>query len=62
VTQYLQLLGAAIALGVNATPFLKQLGLFDEFVSLSKVIKTMNNYNDQRELVFTMDFGPTHEM
>jgi len=43
-------------------PFLKQIGIFEEFTSLSKVIKTMDNYNEQRELVFTMDFGPTHHM
>lgn len=43
-------------------PFFKQIGIFEEFTSLSKVIKTMDNYNEQRELVFTMDFEPTHHM
>ncbi|KAG0042899.1 hypothetical protein BGZ83_012057 [Gryganskiella cystojenkinii] len=55
-------LGAAITLGVNVLPFFKQIGIFEEFVSLSKPAMCIDNYNEKRELVFSMDFTPVHAL
>lgn len=54
--------GAAIILGVNVMPFFRQIGIYDEFVSLAKEVQSIDNYNEERELLFTMNFKPTHIM
>lgn len=43
-------------------PFFRQIGIYDEFVSLAKEVHCIENYNEDRELIFTMDFRPTHVM
>ncbi|ORZ28843.1 hypothetical protein BCR41DRAFT_366555 [Lobosporangium transversale] len=55
-------LGAALGVGATVAPVFKQIGIWDEFVSLGKAMHTIDNYNEQRQLEFSMDFRSMQEM
>jgi len=54
--------GAAVALGPNVNSLFKQLGIYNDYVKLAKVCHSIDNYNEERELTFSMDFRPLHVM
>ncbi|ORZ05135.1 hypothetical protein BCR41DRAFT_425599 [Lobosporangium transversale] len=55
-------LGAALGLGNTVAPLFKQMGIWDEFLSLGKPLHSIDNYNEQRQLEFSMDFNPMKEL
>ncbi|GJJ71466.1 hypothetical protein EMPS_03816 [Entomortierella parvispora] len=58
----IKFLGSAIALGVNAMPFFKQVGLYEDFKKVAKENHKIDEFNENRELEFTMDFSATFEI
>ncbi|KAI1288694.1 hypothetical protein EDD11_009705 [Mortierella claussenii] len=55
-------IGSALSLGWNIAPFFKQIGIYDDFVSIAKPYKSMDTYNENREFVFSMPSQPLAEM
>ncbi|GJJ71460.1 hypothetical protein EMPS_03810 [Entomortierella parvispora] len=55
-------LGAAVALGPNVNALFKQLGIYNDYVELANVCHSIDNYNEDREMTFSMDFRPSHVM
>ncbi|KAG0204436.1 hypothetical protein BGX28_003618 [Mortierella sp. GBA30] len=55
-------LGSAISLGPNVASLFKQIGIWDEVVSISKKRSSIDVFNENRELTFAMDFSPVSEM
>ncbi|KAF9391886.1 hypothetical protein CPC16_003799 [Podila verticillata] len=55
-------LGSAIAVGTNAMPLFKQLGIYDEFVKLAKPTTQVHVITDELDPVYTMDFGFLEEL
>lgn len=54
--------GTALSLGGNVAPLFKQIGIYDEFVKLGKKRYSIDNYNENRQLDFSMDLQPLLEM
>ncbi|KAG0250137.1 hypothetical protein BG011_008634 [Mortierella polycephala] len=50
-------LGAAIYLGPNVAAVLKQIGVYDEFISKSILCNSINVFNENRQSSFVMDFS-----
>ncbi|KAI1314755.1 hypothetical protein EDD11_001724 [Mortierella claussenii] len=55
-------LGSALSLAMNVAPLFKQIGIYDEFVELGKESQSIDNYNENRELEFSMSFQQAAEM
>lgn len=55
-------LGSALSLGGNVAPLFQQIGIYDEFVKLGKKRYSIDNYNEDRQLAFSMDLRPLKEM
>ncbi|KAI1317683.1 hypothetical protein EDD11_007989 [Mortierella claussenii] len=55
-------LGSAHSLGWNVAPMFKQMGIFDEFMAASKVVKSLDTFNENRELEFSISNKPAVEM
>ncbi|KAG0304197.1 hypothetical protein BGZ98_005811 [Dissophora globulifera] len=51
-----------MSIGVNVGPLFKQIGIYDELASLGKVCDTVDNYNEDREKLFSMELGHVLEM
>ncbi|KAG0325450.1 hypothetical protein BG004_003212 [Podila humilis] len=49
-------LGSAMSMGANLAPLFKQLGLYEEFLTIGKPNIGMDLFNEQAELLFSMDF------
>ncbi|KAI1319716.1 hypothetical protein EDD11_003410 [Mortierella claussenii] len=47
-------LGAAMSLGWNVATLFKQIGIYDEYVSISKPALSVDTYNEDRKLEFSM--------
>jgi len=43
-------------------PFLKQVGLYEDFRKVAKNSCKIDEFNENRQLEFTMDFSATFEM
>ncbi|KAF9923164.1 hypothetical protein BGZ67_010058 [Mortierella alpina] len=54
----MKFLGSAIALTANSMPFLKQIGIYDDFLKIAKEFRTFDQYNERRECEFKMDIYP----
>ncbi|KAF9895651.1 hypothetical protein BX616_009146, partial [Lobosporangium transversale] len=46
---------AMLAVGATVAPLFKQMGIWDEFLSLSKPLHSIETFNEQRQLEFSMD-------
>ncbi|KAG0034493.1 hypothetical protein BGZ81_004525 [Podila clonocystis] len=55
-------LGSAMAVGCNAIPLLKQLGIYDEFVKVAKPTSHVHVITDEMDPVYTMEFGFLEEL
>ncbi|KAG0354647.1 hypothetical protein BG005_006315 [Podila minutissima] len=55
-------LGSAMAIGGTATPMLKQLGIYDEFVKVAKHTSHVHVITDEMDPVYTMEFGFLEEL
>ncbi|KAK3822705.1 MAG: hypothetical protein J3Q66DRAFT_424105 [Benniella sp.] len=55
-------LGSALSLGGNVAPLFQQIGIYDEFTRLGKKRYSIDNYNEDRQLEFSMDLRPLLEM
>ncbi|KAF9896528.1 hypothetical protein BX616_007278, partial [Lobosporangium transversale] len=55
-------LGSALSLGGSVAPLFKQIGIYDEFVKLGKQRNSIDNYNENRQLEFSMNLAPLLEM
>ncbi|KAF9915370.1 hypothetical protein BX616_006302 [Lobosporangium transversale] len=55
-------LGSALMLGSNVTPLFKQLGIYDEFISLARVVYSVDTLNEEREIEVPMPLAPIVEM
>ncbi|KAG0279757.1 hypothetical protein BGZ95_000289 [Linnemannia exigua] len=49
-------LGSAMSFGAPTAPMFKQLGIYDEFVSLAMYNDSIQFYNEKREVEYKMDF------
>ncbi|KAF8943005.1 hypothetical protein BGZ47_005918 [Haplosporangium gracile] len=47
-------LGSCVALNATVAPLMRQLGIYDEFVAMSKVIPSIQVGNEEREIKFAM--------
>ena len=43
-------------------PFLKQIGIYDDFIKVAKECWSIEEYNERREFEFKVDFYPMFEM
>ncbi|KAF9897907.1 hypothetical protein BX616_004780 [Lobosporangium transversale] len=55
-------MGTSNSLGWNIAALFKQIGIYDEFVSISKPALSVDTYNEDRKLEFSMTFKPAVEM
>ncbi|KAF9357705.1 hypothetical protein BGX34_009262 [Mortierella sp. NVP85] len=55
-------LGSAMSLGSNVLYMFKQIGIYDEFVSRTKMLPGIDVYNENRQKEFVMDFKAGAEM
>ncbi|KAI1321060.1 hypothetical protein EDD11_008641 [Mortierella claussenii] len=55
-------LGSALMLGSNVAPLFQQLGIYDEFLTLSKVCHSVNTFNEDREMELSMALEPVVEI
>ncbi|KAF9190695.1 hypothetical protein BGZ51_008337 [Haplosporangium sp. Z 767] len=55
-------LGSALTLGVNIIPLFKQIGIYDDFVAEGKPFREILAFNEQQELIISMDMKPLVEM
>lgn len=51
-----------MAIGGTATPMLKQLGIYDEFVKVAKHTSHVHVITDEMDPVYTMEFGFLEEL
>ncbi|KAF9914948.1 hypothetical protein BX616_007252 [Lobosporangium transversale] len=51
-------LGSALSITANLAPLFKQIGIYDEFVSLGLPFYSIDNYNEDRTKDFIIDFKP----
>ncbi|KAG0337805.1 hypothetical protein BG000_004954 [Podila horticola] len=61
-TSEMKFLGSAIALTAYSMPFLKQIGVYDDFLKIAKEFWTFDQYNERREFEFKMDIYPIFEI
>ncbi|KAF9899082.1 hypothetical protein BX616_003293 [Lobosporangium transversale] len=50
-------LGFALSLMANVAPLFKQIGIYDEFISLGKVSSTIDHYDKDRKFKYSLDFS-----
>ncbi|KAF9915372.1 hypothetical protein BX616_006304, partial [Lobosporangium transversale] len=55
-------LGSALAIGSNVAPLFKQIGIYDEYSSLGKQALTIDQYNEERTLEYSLDFKECAKM
>lgn len=61
-TLYAPHLGSAMAFSATTANLFKQCGIYDEFVSISKLSSVLNVCNEQRESEYKIDFRGHDEM
>ncbi|KAG0267403.1 hypothetical protein BG011_005688 [Mortierella polycephala] len=61
-TSTIKALGSALTLGVNIIPLFKQMGIYDDFVAEGKPFREILAFNEQQELIISMDMKPLVEM
>ncbi|KAI1321057.1 hypothetical protein EDD11_008638 [Mortierella claussenii] len=55
-------LGAALSLGGNVAPLFRQLGIFEEFVAISKVSLSNDGYSEERQHEYSVSLKAATEM
>ncbi|KAF9941388.1 hypothetical protein BGZ65_003968 [Modicella reniformis] len=55
-------LGSALSLGHNVAPLFQQIGIYEEFVELGTKRHGIDNYNENRQLEFSLDLRPLGQM
>ncbi|KAF9897786.1 hypothetical protein BX616_004986, partial [Lobosporangium transversale] len=55
-------LGSALSLVANVAPLFRQIGIYDEFVSLGKLCTSVDQFTEDRELDYSMDITAVAKM